>query len=223
MMCLLVGGEARAADAWGAPENLFVGRGQSVAQNQAHNRQMLDRLSQPPQPGANPKRASAFTRAQAHRLFDTVGTHEVVRNVAKFDPTGRVEFCFGKATVAHFEALRMGMDRTQIAKLWVIYGPTAKWSHHVATAVQAQEGGWWVIDPLLPGPVKVDEWFRHYEKDDPGNARLYVTTPERFGPAFPNRYERAELASPFYHGFFDAARAEMRRRVMQPAPPPINN
>ena len=127
----------------------------------------------------------------------------------KYDPEGRLGFCFGRALAVHLEALRVGIRRESIRKIWAVGKlqlGDLKWQHHVATMVRANDGGWWVIDPMWEAPMKATQWMTRMRWvfatwKDP-EIQFMVTKPERFGTEFSDKYSKEELTSDWYGDFF---------------------
>ncbi len=127
-----------------------------------------------------------------------------------YDPDGTTGFCFGRALVAHLEALRMGVPATHVRKLWAV-GPLGLFGHHfsfhVSTIVRDRDGAWWAIDPSLSrSPIRASLWAQtvraFYSRFQPNSIDFFISAPERYGPESPAKYSRRELQDPGYRGYF---------------------
>ena len=109
-------------------------------------------------------------------------------------------------------------NKDSIFKAFVI-GPmqtgTMRWQFHVATIVSADDGGFFVLDPIYGGAVlKLDEWFsRSQAVSVDQKVRLYVTEPKKFG-ASADEYEPEELVG--YNNYFTDL-LEISRKAAQDA------
>ncbi len=121
-------------------------------------------------------------------LYEKIINHPVgdYRIVSKYDPEGNIGFCFGRAMIAHIEALETGLAKENIRKIWAI--GTMKydnilWNHHVATMVRGKNGIWYVLDPEYGQVLKMATWMKRVKKMDADNKlEFFVTNPNRFGP-----------------------------------------
>jgi hypothetical protein len=87
----------------------------------------------------------------------------------KYDPTGAIGFCFGRAMTAHLLARKAGLDSASIRKLFVIgdmrQGNEPEWRFHVTTTVKGTDGRWYTIDPIMTPPladgtpIPVEKWI----------------------------------------------------------------
>lgn len=156
------------------------------------------------------KRINAIDKKTARNLYEEVTRHPVARllKVNKYDPEHKMGFCFGRAMTSHLEALHMGLDKNSIRKVFVAGSMKAIvgdiiWQFHVATAVKSSDGGWWVIDPFVGKPVKLDQWYaKMYKQDTKGTLRLYVTEASRLGATDGAHYNRAHLMEDYYNNYF---------------------
>lgn len=107
-----------------------------------------------------------------------------------YDPQSIYGFCFGRATWVWLEALKAGLDKQSIKKVFLI-GPmktgTVDWQFHVATAIRSRgifSDTWLVIDPNFDRVLTVEEFLNHYSAystDD--KLRMVITDPQRLGPS----------------------------------------
>lgn len=143
-----------------------------------------------------------INRQQAEELQSTIRTSHASQIGYKGRSFG---LCFGRAIIAHVEALRRGIHPESIKKIWVV-GKQQGWAYHVATAVRNSEGGWWVIDGFF-GLNRVEEWLpKNLRDSDDGRMAFFVTNANRFGPYSPQKYSKVDLYGgrdgDFYNGFF---------------------
>lgn len=133
--------------------------------------------------------------AQANELHRFIKEHPIVglENTRKtYDPDGCFGFCFGRATVAHAEAVFMGIEPRSIFKIWVA-GPmssqrhfnshfTMNWQYHVAAMFKSAEGPWLVVDPFYAKVLSAKQWMELHQKYAQNNYELLfqVSDPRRF-------------------------------------------
>lgn len=146
-------------------------------------------------------------------IYKELESDKVHLNHACYDPQGTVGFCFGRATIAHMEALIRGMNPDAIRKIWIA-GDMKQWGHHVATMIKGEKG-WYVIDTNIGRPVTADEWLAFYQPFKSQNAKdimVFVTRADRFGPydtqsytginLFNSNTSHYERTADFYRGYF---------------------
>jgi hypothetical protein len=108
--------------------------------------------------------------------------------LAKYDPTGIIGFCFGRAMTAHLLARRMGLKAESIAKLFIVgdlrSGANPEWRFHVTTLARGPHKRWYAIDPILDGPMPVEDWISRVERtwDKRRQAQLYLLEPSAIIP-----------------------------------------
>jgi len=173
------------------------------------NTELLEALKAPIPPSTK-TRVPSINEDQANQLLKWVQKDSKVTplsNVWKYTTSTGTGYCFGRAVGVHIDALYRGVEKDKILKVWAV-GDMGKFAFHVATMVQAKEGGWWVIDPILKRPIKIDDWWALMKKEDKqGNLRLMVSAPQKFanaaliGPGS-GRYNNFDLTSPFYQNDF---------------------
>jgi hypothetical protein len=85
---------------------------------------------------------------------------------------------------AHLEALRAGVSKEAIRKIWIVGDlktDQGHWSYHVATLVRGEGGVWYAMDPIFGRPVTAEEWYHRFMASDrEGDARIFVTDPSRY-------------------------------------------
>ncbi|MEN9723411.1 MAG: hypothetical protein RJB38_1397, partial [Pseudomonadota bacterium] len=164
------------------------------------------KLKLPPVSG----RGSGMSREEAEALYQYLVCHPVasMRHLPVYDPQKNFGFCFGRATAVHLEALRRGLARTRVMKIWGVGPMKGGWGHHVAGLVAAEDGGWWAIDPEVKRVVRATDWIR-WLRGEQENEReplmFFISEAERFGP-LPGKYRQIDLYGPgsndIYNGFF---------------------
>lgn len=101
----------------------------------------------------------------------------------------RIGFCFGRALTAHWLLIKAGVKQHNMAKIFAL-GPiifkSTVWEYHMATMFRAENGSWWILDPLYHTPLQVRVWMDKVEKlsSKKKNPRMafYVTDPRKFRP-----------------------------------------
>lgn len=193
----------------------------SPKQADTWNRALLRALDNLAAPEATPGRKPGLTPSERRQLFQTVNEHPVANGdmVDHYAPEGGTGFCFGRAITAHIEALRTGLDKESIKKLWIIgymKGDTTEWGHHVTTIVRGKDKHWYTIDPNYDEPLRLSTWLKNIKDDftNEGDLQLFATNPSRFGPeggvnAGPILPSTVE--DPFYHDYFVDLMTEFRR------------
>lgn len=138
-------------------------------------RRLLDRFG-PRVEGLSPEsRQALWDEAFAHPV---AGLDDPAK-LQRYDPTGIIGFCFGRAMAVHLLARRLGLAESSIAKLFVVgdlrSGPDPEWRFHVATLVRGADGRWYAIDPILGEPVEAREWVARVRGiwDREGKAKFY--------------------------------------------------
>ncbi len=136
----------------------------------------------------------SLNKKERQQLFDYVVHHKVAaitqENDAKYDPTGEIGYCYGRAMAVHLRARRMGLHPDAVKKLFIVgdlrQGPKPEWRFHVTTLVKGTEdNAWYAVDPILlkpqfkGSPVLMTEWIRTIRSvwDKKGKAFLYRVGP----------------------------------------------
>jgi hypothetical protein len=170
------------------------------------NERTITRLNNEPKIQKNPARKTEFTKSEIDKLYQRVVNNPVaaICNISKYASGGG--FCFGRATAAHIEAIKSGLQKDQIRKVWVLgklVSNSVKWKYHVTTAVRGPNGSWYAIDPIMEKPMRIDEWSRAVSKsfDKEGNMRIFVTDPTRFSP-YVGKYEPRVMSPSNFGGYF---------------------
>lgn len=136
-----------------------------------------------------PGRISTASKDKINSIFKAVADNPTAATcqLPTYDPTGRIGYCFGRAVAGHIEALKQGISKDSIKKIWAVGSPSRdamakNWGYHVATAIRGSDGKWYVMDTLYPKPLTVEEWYLSLtEKNGSGKTRIYYTEPDRMG------------------------------------------
>lgn len=195
----------------------------------AHNRELLSQLKRFT-PVPNPRRIAAANLELAARIHARVRALPLIQSLlaqlqrAPSEPYG---LCIGESMAVHLEAIRQGIQKESIRKIWAVgglKGPGMS-EFHVATLIQAEGGGWWAIDPRMESAVPVDDWAENILSHSvTGKTRLFVTEAKRFALSSPRQYTRryqidphrapllmGGLEDPSYRGFFMKLLEQYRR------------
>lgn len=153
----------------------------------------LDAFQSLERPSASERLLSALPADQLNGLYRTALMNPVshLSQVPKYDPTGVIGFCFGRAMAAHLTA-RQGfhINPSSIYKLFIVgdmrSNPrTPEWRFHVTTIVPVYGGGqvrWVAIDPIMSAPMTAAQWMRavrdgwdRWHGVAGGKARFFLT------------------------------------------------
>ncbi len=189
-------------------KSLFAIPRGSAKEAVAKNEQVLEQLKNLPI-NVESKRKIGLSDSEVQQLFREVYDHPVasLTKVSQYEKyqTG-IGYCFGRATAAHIKALKDGVDKSSIRKVWALGSlktGSSNWRYHVTTIVRNSKGEWIAIDPIFGRTMPVEEWYKSMKKfDATGNMRLFETEPKRFGPDGGGKYSPSALQSPFYAGYF---------------------
>ncbi|MCX5784188.1 MAG: hypothetical protein NTX59_00710 [Elusimicrobia bacterium] len=118
-------------------------------------------------------------------LFRAAVTNKVARLSAlgKYDPSGVIGFCFGRAMTVHLLARKMGVPNDSIKKLFLVgdmrSGAEPEWRFHVTTLVKGPRNGWVAVDPIFEKPLPMLDWIKRVRGtwDKNGKAKLYFADP----------------------------------------------
>ncbi|RZA07647.1 MAG: hypothetical protein EOP11_07115 [Proteobacteria bacterium] len=168
---------------------LVAPRRQSLNEVDKLNELTLKELEDLPVARARGSRRTTADHLARSQIFKALEENPVASlcELHRWDPTSTVGLCFGRAVAAHIQALRSGMAKESIKKVWVVGRPkfgTEMWSYHVATAIRGEDGLWYALDPKFGKPVTVREWYAGLtESDGTGLSRFYYTKPQRIVPS----------------------------------------
>jgi len=129
-----------------------------------------------------------------------------IYQVKKYDPRGNIGFCFGRAMHIHLEALKKGLSKDSIRKIWAVgtmQTDTIKWQYHVATMVRGADNNWWVIDPEYMKPLTLDVWAKDtMSLSTDGKLQFFSSHPGRWGPVTGAFYKKSVLDDPANNDYF---------------------
>jgi hypothetical protein len=133
-----------------------------------------------------PEKFEGFSAGQRSSLFKEAVTHPVAGPgvVGKYDPTGMIGFCFGRALCVDLIARQMGLAKKSLLKIFYVGDMRSnpevpEWRFHVTTAVIGDDGSLYAVDPIMRGPMLASEWIRYVQKiwDPQGKGKVYFTPP----------------------------------------------
>jgi nitrous oxide reductase accessory protein NosL len=189
-----------------------------------NNDHLVKLLSLPLKTEKDEKFATEVSLDQAEIILKEVTNSRPNKNHMCYDPKLKIGFCFGRATMAHMEALVRGVHPESIRKIWIA-GDMKEWGHHVATMIKAKDG-WYVIDTNLGRVVKAEEWIKFYEPMKAPKAKsimVFVTRADRFGPYDTNSYSGINLFNSnndifnrdldYYKGYFHDYFEDLDRKI----------
>jgi hypothetical protein len=163
-------------------------------------------------PRTEPKRLAGLEPKEMDALYKAVGQHPVASLAAldkyETEPLNKRGFCFGRAAVAHLEALAVGVSKSAIRKVWAVGNfdtGDGKWKYHVATIVRGTDGLWYAIEPEMGGAVELSKWTKWMSSIDVDkNMRIHVTSARRSTPTSDGSwgYTKGDWDHPFYNGYF---------------------
>ncbi|MBC7714499.1 MAG: hypothetical protein H7177_14230 [Rhizobacter sp.] len=156
---------------------------------------------------------SALNDADTNIIYQAMEGSEVNKNHWCYDTKGTIGFCFGRATIAHMEAIVRNINPESVKKIWIA-GNMKQWGHHVATMVNTEKG-WMVLDTNIGHPVTVEFWLNYYKPFKAKEAKevmAFVTQAGRFGPYDTRAYNAIDLfntesadfkkAEDYFNGYF---------------------
>ncbi len=155
----------------------------------------------------DPKYVYRLSDIEAQKFYDDFENNPIGSCSLNYEPGGvKIGFCFGRAIIAHIEALRYGVHPSSIKKIWVV-GDMQEWGHHVATMIKT-ESGWKVFDNET-GLVSAHKWIELQQAEKKAGAKplmFFVSSAERFGPSNNGTYHSTDLfgdgLNDYYNGFF---------------------
>ncbi len=186
----------------------------------ARNDHIVKRMKELPVTGASNK-IKGLSESQSQKLFDKVSTNPISgpEQRPKYDPTGTTGFCFGRAMVAHMDALKSGVAKDGIMKVFAVgnlKSAEGNWDFHVATLVRRDNGSWWAIDPIMGKPLDIQDWYtamKGYDYD--GKMRLMVTPASRFTPKKHYQYAKEAMGGDTNGAYFKDLLQYYRDEVAQ--------
>lgn len=195
----------------------------SPAETDALNQRMLRGLRNGFQPLElrNPSRRVAVTPEVREKLFrDVMALPEVQASVCgSYQGSGKFGFCFGRALAAHLTALKSGIDKRRIRKIWAIgdlRDNGRKWKYHVSTIIQGEDGVWYAFDPSFGKILTAEEWYGKMQGWDVNQtARLYSTAAGQMFPYDWSAYTRSQLKRDLFKGFFTDLLESIKKESLQ--------
>lgn len=127
--------------------------------------------------------------------------------IKKYDPTGEVGFCFGRATYVHLELIRRGFDANKIGKIFAVGNLSYQkrlWDFHVATFIW-DDDSILVIDDTVKTVLTLEQWIQAVQRFDfdplAPMMLVYLTDPIKFHPAL-GSYQKSDFERDIYRGYF---------------------
>lgn len=122
-----------------------------------------------------PRSKQTLSMAEMNAVMQSVMVHPIANlqnfeTVRKYDPTGAIGFCFGRAMATHMHSRVLHLHPDSVKKIFVIgdMRSTAKpeWRFHVTTIVRGPGNKWYAIDPITPGGrvVEAEAWLNWVRK-----------------------------------------------------------
>lgn len=155
---------------------------------------------------------TVVTEADANIIYRKMANSDVNKNHYCYDPKQTIGFCFGRATIAHMEAIVRDIHPDLVKKVWIA-GDMGVWGHHVATMVFTEKG-WVVLDTNLGRIIGAEEWIKFYMPMNKGkkDIMVFITQAGRFGPYDNRPYNAVDLfntnsedfnkAADYFNGYF---------------------
>lgn len=143
----------------------------AIAMGSAQAAELLDVFQTLERPSAAEKLISALPAGQLSSLYRMTYNNPVstLNQVAIYDPTGIIGFCFGRAMAAHLTARQsFHLNPSSIYKLFIVgdlrSNPSQpEWRFHVTTILPVYGNGqvqWVAIDPIMSTPLTVAQWIQ---------------------------------------------------------------
>jgi hypothetical protein len=196
-----------------------------------YNQTQIENLRTEKLPEPSPGRMTGVSFPFADEVLRFVKEHPLNSREKAFvyDPQGIFGYCWGRAMHIHIELLKRGVDKTRIRKIWALgdFDPVDRklWTNHVATMVKAEDGGWYVIDTLLPeGVIAAEAWYERMKMSDgsPDPFRIFITSAKKYGAFGTDHYAPHVIKPDDSYGYFtdllkwlrkDSRREILRRRT----------
>lgn len=157
----------------------------------------------------NSTRRSFLELNEAYDLLKDLNTNPLINGDLGhlYDPESKTGFCFGRAAWVWLNAIRMGLSKEAIKKVFLI-GPMNSygrdWQFHVATAVRIKKKGlffdsyeWMVIDNNFTEPKSVNFFYENYlAASTDKKLRLFISDPQRLGASNTIKFGPAHFKNP---------------------------
>jgi hypothetical protein len=185
------------------------------------NEALLQHLRALPATGAERGRMSGLTKEQLEDLYRISSTHPVAdyKKVKRWDPEGNFGFCFGRAQNVYQQALKYGVAKENVKKIWAVGQMEYKhifWQHHVAGMVRGVDGKWYVLDPEYDRVLELRQWMNTVKKmDTKGSLLFFASDGKRFAPFNEEPIKPWDVSRDAYNGYFADYMAESRREAAE--------
>lgn len=159
------------------------------------------------------RRFDALTLDLSNRVLRSISVHPVVGMSAahRYNRPGvEIGYCFGRGCYVDLMAMRLGLDRDSIKKIWAV-GPMGIWAFHIGDAYLTSDAGWVAVDNV-PGyrALSIRNWFAEFKKQNRnGDLRLYITDADKFTAAMAGPYNKFQMGltlpgkQDYYQDYFD--------------------
>jgi hypothetical protein len=160
-----------------------------------------------------PGKSTFVSETDTKVIYRAMEESNVNKNHYCYDTKQTIGFCFGRATIAHMEAIVRNVHPDLVKKIWIA-GDMGVWGHHVATMVYTK-GGWMVLDTNIGHAIPVGSWIdRYMPQKQKGSKEImaFVTQAGRFGPYDNRPYNAIDLfntqsedfnkAADYFNGYF---------------------
>lgn len=163
----------------------------SAEESKALNDELMKRLEDSPivSVSKTSRRKGTFSVEEINHLFDRVANNPIVKKTQCGGMTkggyfkSEEGFCFARAWAVQKEALREIGTNPNVKKLWVmgrLKEDKTEFSYHVATAVRADNGVWYVVDPDFSRPLLLRDWYREVNAWSLDNKMRLFATPGKY-------------------------------------------
>ena len=196
----------------------------------ASNLQVMAEMYKKPVKNKHSSRRNHIEKYEAIDLLYRLKSDPVASfdNSDKYDPNGQFGFCFGRATWVWLEAIKLGISKDSIKKIFLV-GPMRAgdidWQFHVATAIRGKNKGiffdketWYVLDSSFERLKTVEEFYDFYRAESiDRKLRLFVTEPQRLGPSTTTKFGPGDYNNPMndkeYNAYFADMLSNFRNKI----------
>ncbi len=195
---------------WGSGSLFEIQQKASLAAIQEHNASVQAALAAP-LPPIKTKLARRIIQDQARTILAEVHQTPSHRSQHKYQIRGCNGYCFGRAVIAHIEALRRELHPESIKKLWAIGSMQGNNAFHVTTLAPAKGARgikWWSLDANSSQPTDVNQWMSQLaQMSTDQRLMFFVTDGYRFSPHADVYYNEWDLfgtssKQDYYAGYF---------------------
>lgn len=183
------------------------------------NEALLQHLRALPQTGIERGRLPSLSLDQLDELYLKASTHPVADYdlVKRWDPEGNFGFCFGRAENVYEQALKFGVAKENVKKIWAVGQmeyDKIYWQHHVAGMVRGHDGKWYVLDPEYGRVLELRQWMNRVKKmDTKGSLLFFASEGKRFSPFNEQPIKPWDVSPDAYNGYFADYMEESRREA----------